>query len=1165
MRSNCTKKMLRRAGRVTVALMLLLLTHASVYAAAPRMVKLSMNGVTLEKLFEELEKQTGVKFLYNAELVKNKGQINVSTERASLERVLDQVLKPRGLDYSFIGNQVVIRRAANAVDEPAKPKVYRISGQVQDRSGAGLPGATVMVDGTSVGTTAEAKGVFVLNSPQAKGVLSVSFIGYNSVRVNFSEDKSIMVKMDENVSEVEEVTVVGYGVRKKREVVGSISSIKSEDIKDIPAPSLEALLQGRMAGVGVSQQSGAPGGGSTSMAIRGYNSLLDDGAGYKSSGGPLYVIDGVPVHSFTSPVTGTNTISEIDPSTIESVDVLKDAASAAIYGSRAANGVILITTKKGRDGRAQFSANVSYSISELPEAPAQMGGKIERDHLINMMQSTRTAYYDNSTGMWKYPTSYKEAALHGVDYDLFWQKGAGMASGNNMAPVQDSLNSFYNNSTNWYKYMFRPGQVVNANIQASGGNATMNYLIGGGVFREKGIMPGSDFIRANVISNVSVKPTKNLTLDTRIYVAYTDRSRGSGGNDGGSYEELTVDPQYASTLMPAGGIVEKRLLSMINGQSEINTSYRFRGNMMLSYEIIKGLNISTSASVDFNQMNQNFFRPSYLEPTYKESKSSGQVSRDMLLSNENLATYNFSAGNHNFDLLAGLSFDANKMWSIGGHGLGGPSDYIHYVTNAFPEMEYDPVSDYYRSMMKYNSDFSETAMTSYFGRVAYNFDQKYMLEATIRRDGSSVFGPEVRWATFPSVAAGWAFSKEDFMRWAWWLDFGKVRASWGSTGSQFSIPYLAQGLMEPGYLFDGVQGMRPSGVVNRKLKWEQSDQYDVGLDLDMFDYRLTLSLDYYYKYTKSLIFRVPMPGDMYGEGGMQWQNAMEVSNDGFELEAKYDVFRETAVKWRTRLNISHNRNKFQKSYSGTDIANSMVIGKGLSGIYLFKDNGYIQTDEDIPYYYDEDGKKHLLSPDGDDSHFYTPGMRLIEDLDGDGQITESDMFYAGSALPRAYGGWANELRWKDFDLTIFFTFTLGRDMVNAFKHSTVEGRNDASPIFSHFNPGDFWQKPGDNPKFPAYGNYSYSSQQYSGRISSGIERVHYCKLKQLTLGYNIPDKLMRKLRLSSVRAFITGENLWTITNYSGLDPEVVSVHSGIDTGAAYPLARKWTLGLTVNF
>lgn len=1163
-KSNKWKQIFRRM-KCTVFLLLFFVigVRANLYSQR-EIVSLRMEDVSLVDVFDKLEKMTGVQFLYNAEMVKGKGQVSIDVVRKPMQEVLDEVLQPLGLDYSFKDNQVVISRV-QIVPVPQAAE-YVLKGKVTDQKGVPLPGATIRIDGTSVGTATDVNGEFTLRLPKEKGVLVFTFVGYKEKKESYVAGKFMTVKLESEASSLDEVTVIGYGNRKRREVVGAISTVKAEDIKEVPTPSLETLLQGRVAGLGVFQQSGAPGSGGNSVAIRGYNSLLDEEAGYKSDGSPLYVIDGVAVSSFTSPVTGTNTIAEIDPATIESVEVLKDAASAAIYGSRAANGVILITTKKGRAGRGKFSANFSYTGSILPEAPPQLGGKAERLFQIAMMKAAKKAYYDPETGGYKYPESREEAALHKTIYDMFWDQGLGVPSGGGMKMIQDSLNPFFNNSTNWYKYIFRPGKIWNANLQTSGGTETINYLIGAGFYKEVGIMPGSDFIRGNLLTNLSVRPVKNLMVDSRLYLAFTDRSRGSR-SVAGLYEEFTVNPQVNPSLLPGSGELEAIMLQKLNGNIESNTSYRLRGNLVLGYEIIKGLNFSASGAVDYNQVNLNTFKPDYLDPTsYREAKSSGEVARDMLLSNENILNYTFSVNDkHNFDLLLGLSFDWTKTWSIGGYGIGAPSNTIEYVGNSFPEMIYNPVSGLYRSLQKYYSDFSETAMMSYFGRIAYNYEKKYLLEATLRRDGSSVFGADERWATFPSVAAGWAFSEEKFMRWAWWLDFAKFRASWGRTGSQFGIPYLAQGLMEAGSIFDGVQGMRPSGVTNHRLKWEESDQYDFGLDMDMLDYRINLTVDYYYKYTRDLIYKLPLPGDVYGEGGVQWRNAMEVSNEGVELDLKIDVLRNTAFTWRARFNLSKNWNRFEKSYSGVDIPGGLVIGKPMSGIYLYKDGGLIQNAGDLPYVYDEEGKKHILSPDGDDEYFFTYGMRKIEDLDGDGQITEDDMYYAGSALPTIYGGFASELKWKNFDLNFLFSYVIGRKMINRFRLESVAANGTIKPLFAHISPSDFWQKPGDQTPFPAPGIYPGSSNQYSGLLSSNLETVSYAKLKQITLGYNVPKKVLRKLHLDGVRVFLTGENVFMFSNYSGLDPEVVSIHSGVDNGRVYPLARKWTIGLTVNF
>lgn len=1148
---------------IKLLFLILIFSCATVFANNSRdiTVTLKLSKASLIEVFDELESISGLKFLYNADVVKSKGVIDLEVNQQQLNILLENVLTPRGLSYVKSRNQIIIKR----LEQEDNSKSFVIKGIVKSTNGETLPGTTIKIEGTSIGTVSNTKGEFQITVTEKEGYLIFSFIGYKDKKVKYHTDHFLEVKLQENVSKLDEVTVIGYGQRNKRELVSSISSVKADDIKEVPSASLETLLQGRMAGLGIQVQSGAPGGGGSSVAIRGYNSLLDDEASYKSDGSPLYVIDGVPVHSFTSPITGTNTIAEIDPSTIESIEVLKDAASAAIYGSRAANGVILITTKKGIPGRGKFSANFSYSGSFLPKTPTQIGGRKERLLQMAMMQSAKTAYYDKLSGQWKYPTSMEEGALNGAIYNSFWNFGMGLGSGGSMKIIQDSLNPFYNNSTNWFKYIFRPGKILNANLQTSGGSENVTYLIGGGFYKEVGIMPGSDFIRGNVLTNLSVNPIPQLSIDSRFYLAYTDRSRGQGGGGGGKIESMTITPEHTSTLLNAGGPVEEKMLQMMNGQIEDNTSYRLRGNLVLAYEVISGLQFSVAGSCDFNQMNQNFFRPNYLDPTYKESKSSGTVTRDLLLTNENLLTYTKTLGNyHNIDLLAGFALDYTKNWEIAGHGLGSPSNRIIYVGSGFSDMVYSPISDEYRAMQMYRSDFTETSMISYFGRIAYNYDKRYLVEATVRRDGSSVFGADVRWATFPSIAMGWAFSEEQFMRQAWWLDFAKIRASWGRTGSQFGIPYLAQGLMEAGSTFDGIQGMRPAGVINRKLQWEEADQYDIGLDVDLLEYRLSLTLDYYYKYTRSLIYKVPLPGDMYGEAGIQWQNAMAVSNEGLELEAKWDILRDKAVSWRMRFNISKNWNLFRKSYSRMDMPDK-IVGKGLSGIYLFKDKGIIQHENDIPFIYDEEGRKHYLSPEGDNENFYTVGMRLIEDLDGDGQITEDDMYYAGSALPDIYGGIAFELKWKYFDLNTLFTYTIGRNIVNMFTINSLNAGNGLRPIFGNISEDDFWSHQGDDACYPAAGIYPKNAWQYSGLVASNLEKVNYLKLKQVTLGYNLAKSVTKKIGIDGIRFFVTGENLLTFTNYSGVDPELVNVHSGIDASNAYPLAQKWTVGITVNF
>lgn len=1135
--------------------------HASAHLFLQETVTLRMKAVTLDKVMSQIKKQVDVKILYNVDLLEKVVCEEVNLNDSSVEEALRKVLEDTGLEYVVESDAVVIRQ-----QKQQQVKEYQIKGRVTDSKGVPLPGVTIRLDGTSLGVASDHDGNFIFRLPINKGTLIFSYVGYKLKKANFEGDQPLKVRLEEDISELDEVTVVAYGERKKRELVSSISSVKASDIKEVPTASLENLLQGRMAGVEINNQGGSPGGGGSIVAIRGYNSLfVGDGRDY---GEPLYVIDGIPMHSFTSPITGTNALAEIDPMTIESVEVLKDAASGAIYGSRAGNGVILITTKKGRPGRASFAANVSYSYSILPEAPTQTGGRGERAFNFDRYRNERGAGYMPGHGReYLFPNGYEEAKGSGI-YDRWWFNAVNHLGGQRI--LQDSLNPFYNNSTNWFRHVFRPGRIVNANLQASGGSEKISYLVGAGYYTERGIMHGSDFSRMNLIANLNVRPVKNLLLDSRIYMAYTDRSRGAGASgfmSGSKIEAMTVDPKKTSSLLAPGGIHEDQLMEELNSAIEKNESYRLRANLVLNYQFLEGLNLSVTGSIDYNQGMRNNFRPSSLDPVNKLNASVGEIDRNLLVLNENMLTFRRSfAENHNVDALFGISYQSDQYDYVMAQGWGGPNDLIHYIRDESNAVDINGETVYLKGA---KTDRTEKVLVSYYARLGYNYMQRYLIEGTWRRDGSSVFGQNVRWAVFPSVAVGWAFSQEEFMQWAGWLNYGKFRVSWGRSGQQFGQPYLAHGLLDIGGSFLGNNSMVPgamSGMLNRNLTWEESDQYDIGLDMDMFNYRFKFKLDYYYKLTKGLLYPVPLGGN-WNYTTMQWQNAMQVSNEGLELEAEVDIFRESAISWRMRFNISRNWNRFKKSYTGRDVE-QYVIGRPLYSIFAYEDDGYYRTEEEIPYIYDKDGNKKKLyvgtSTGGSEMLRFGPGMRKIEDANGDGRVGPDDMVYKASALPLAYGGWVNEVKWKGFDLNVLFTYSIGRKMYKSYNMTSMSGNID-QPIFEDTQGSSFWKNPGDQSDFPRLANYHASLMQFEGAIASNLENVHYLKMKQLTIGYNVPDKIVKSMKLSGIRVFFTGENLFTLTNYSGLDPEVVSIYSGKDDFGYYPLARKISVGLTINF
>ena len=1128
--------------------------------AQQQKVSIKVENVDVSVVFRQIKEQTRLNFVYDPDQLASMANVTLDVQNVSVDSVLCRLFRGTSFEYRFEAQSILIRKVQKKLERNL------VRGVVTDVSGNVMPGVTVVLVGTSVGTVTDSKGFFRLQLPLVKGKLEFSFIGFKKRIVDFSEktaNDTLHITLEEEVSSLDEVIVRAYGTQNKREVVSAISRITSEEIKEIPAASIATLLQGRMAGLGVVNQSGAPGSASV-VAVRGFNSLLSgtggdtgikDAAG--NTGSPLYVVDGIPMHSFVSPVTGTNTLADLDPSTIESVEVLKDAAAASIYGSRAANGVILITTKKGRAGVSSFAANVSYSISRLMEYPEQTGGRVERWRSILWMRNTIEPH--RSTSNTYYPLSCNEAYGTYGKYDLFW--GSGSPNVNVNRKLQDSLNPFYNNATNWWKYMFRAGKVLNANIQTTGGTDKFQYMLGVGYYDEKGIMINSQYSRVNLIANLTSQPVKQFKIDTRIYGAYMDRSVNSGMNNG-RFEGLTVDPRNTSTLEMANGVVSDEWLKLINGTVVRSDDYRAMANLVLTYNIIDGLSLSASANLDFSQANLNKFEPSYLNKSTKETRSSGTVARNVSLNTEELLNYKKSfKEEHNIDFLLGYTANKSQVFSIGGYGKRSPSDQIYYYDPSKAPAIYDYGTGSYsriQSTTSYASSFTEKSLVSFFGRLGYNYKKRYLMEFSFRRDGSSTFGENNKWANFPSIALGWAFSEEKLIKdyLGHWLDWGKFRVSYGTSGQIFGNEYLAYGVLSATKrMFIGQTGMMVETPVSPNLTWEKSEQWDLGLDLDMLDYRLNMKLDYYYKLSKSLIYPIPMPGDVYGYD-VHIDNAMEVTNEGLELELNYDVLRTTAVKWRTKFNISKNWNRFKKSYDGQD-KGSYVIGRPMYQIYVYEDHGYYTSEDEVPVYNKLDGSEvYLQGVSKNNNYSGLIGTQKIRDLNGDGQITvNGDSYPAASPLPVAHGGWVNEVTWKGFSLNMLFNYTIGRHMINTAKGSIAS----TGLLLGDLRDYKFWDGIRNDYNFVRMGS------KYEVMVRSNIENVSSVSLKQLTLGYDLPKNLLQKTFFKEVRLFATGEDLFYLSNYSGLNPEVVNVYTGLDSGNAYPLPRKWTLGLTVKF
>lgn len=1048
---------------------------------------------------------------------------------------------------------------------------YPVKGKVIDEKGKPLPGVTILLDSTQIGTVTGIDGAFSFRLPKAKGTLVFSFIGYENAKKNFLSGQTLIVTLKEKISKLDEVTVIAYGTQNKREVIGAMSTVKANEIKDIPSPSLANLLQGRVAGMNVTNTTGAPGGGGISVTIRGFNSLSIENTRRGSE--PLWVVDGVPLLSFTSPVTGSNTLADIDPSSVESVQVLKDAASASIYGSRAANGVILITTKKGYlNQSAKFSVNVSQTYSFNAKLPELTGGKAERKLRLAALDNFAQAYYDYETNTYKYVDNYYESYNEGLHYNYLWNQGYGAA-----VPIyQDSLNPFYNNSTNLFKYYFRTGKVTDANIQLSKGYSTFFYNIGLGYYTEKGVLKNTGFNRVNLIGNFNLRPFDRLEANFRMYIARTGRDRSSydmlvsGFTSAMELEQIPSQLLNYSTVLPGPNTQTfQETIERYNEVKEKNEAYRLRGSFDLSYEIVKGLTIKSSVAADVSLQYQNLFMPANLDE-YNETYSSGQHQRTQMLLNENLITYKRGFNDkHNIDLLAGLSYQMDQKDDIGGWGKAAPSDLIQYVPWA--GNVYDTENK--RQLKDYMTSMERSTLMGIFGRVNYNYLQKYLFSFTFRRDGSSKFGKNVRWGNFPSLALGWTISDEKFMDWSrGTLDYCKFRASWGKSGRQFDQPYIALGLLEANNPFLGYPTVTPDfglGLINQGLTWEKTDQYDLGLDMDLFNHRLAITLDYYYRYTNKLLYLVVLQGN-YSGYIQQWQNAYCISNQGVELNIKWNVLHRENLNWNLEFNIARNWNRLEKSQDKRDFTNYSspdnlnIIGKPLNGIYAYQTAGYYQDDKDVPHNFIA-GKD---TPLGTGTQFYRAGDRIIVDNNGDGQIDFKDRVFCGSPLPIASGGVITTLNYKGFDVNILFNYVLGRHILNKGIGASVgtslgmSAEEIAKPVFTDIKNISFWQKKGDNTDYPV-NRLEAGLNNFGTAIAANVQNASYMKLKTLTIGYTLPESVKKFMRFG-IRVFVTGENLFTITNYKGADPESVDTVTGIDGLGNYPLSTRLAFGLTLN-
>lgn len=1031
-----------------------------------------------------------------------------------------------------------------------------VVGNVIDEDGLETIGATVLEKGTQNATVTDNDGKFTLKVKSLNATLLVSYVGYVTQEVKLNGKRNVEVVLKTDAQLLDETVVVGYGRMKRSDLTGAVSSINEEQIKQGVNTSLEQAMQGRIAGVNVTQNSGAPGGG-ISVQIRGINSL--------NGNEPLYVVDGIAMSGQTS--DNTSVLASINPSDITSIEVLKDASATAIYGSRASNGVVLITTKRGEEGKAKINYEGYMGWQQLPSQLEMMNLRQYAD-----FYNTRAEIYG-----WGTRDEY-------LDPDLLSE------------------------GTNWQDVLFQTAFMHNHQLGVNGGTKDMNYNISGGYLNQEGIGLGSSFDRASFRSNFETKINNWVKVGANAYFAHTNQLV--------TFDDASV----ISTALEQYPDVAPKNPDGTFGSAEDNeynyysnplfdatmrdnhkVSSQFDYNTFATITPIKNLQIRLEYGGSLGWGDNYYFVPSYqYGKTIVESKSERTSSTNKYQSFKQYATYDFDPlkGNH-FQIMAGHEAQWGNWANLSGARKGYISDAIHSLH----------VGD--ATTATNNEQGSEWSIESYYGRLNYNCHDRYLITATLRTDGSSSFGKNNRWGWFPSAAAAWRVNNESFLKDVDWLSNLKLRLGWGLVGNQSTGSY-AYGVAMGSVATAWGTGYYAGNYANPDLRWESTNSWNAGIDMAFLKNRIELIVDAYYKNTDNLLMQASLPTyvvDVEGYRGIQapYVNSGAIRNKGLEFTLNTVNITKKDFEWRTGVTVSINRNELTALNSedavlyGTVGSNTYTIskvGQPVGLFYGYNCIGMYQNEND--FYRQNSLGEFLLDSNGDRIPVARPvdtngqlqpiatngiwvGDYMWEDVNGDGKITEADRKVIGDPNPDFTFGINNSLKYKSFELSFFINGSVGNDVYNILRQNHTNPTSWGNKMaycadYAHIGMYDEEGALNDisnvyviNPnasieRISASGSTLNDNERVSSRF---VEDGSYIRLKSLSFAWNIPWKWTHKVGFDWVQVYVNAQNLLTISSYKGYDPEVGStgqsvILQGLDNGR-YPSQRIYNFGLKLNF
>ena len=1081
--------------------------------ASAQRVTLDMQNAKLEKVLGQITQQTGLVFNYTRPTINPDKRVSVSVKQAELESVLRQLFDADGIVYEIKDGKVYLADRKGGVNPPPALSAarQRYAGRIVDAAGNPVVGASVVIRGSTTGVSSDIDGRFAIEAREGE-VLSVSFVGYTPQTITLGAKTMLTLTLREDTSELEEVVVVGYGTQRRSLVTSAISKVQMNESNMRQVASPTQLLSGRVAGVTTSTGSGNLGSGER-MVIRGSSSL-------SAGNEPLYVIDGIPITNTNANLVDfgedMSSLATLNISDIESIEVLKDAASAAIYGSRANNGVIVITTKSGKEGKSEVHLNFNTGVTRFANV-----GKIK-------MADSGLYVRDFNEGVDNYNRQY----------------GYKPGDSGFKKHIQNPFGTLPD--TDWMDLILQTGTFYNGDVSFSGGNVKTRYYVGANYNHQTGVIRTNKMEKMNFKVKISHEFTPWLEVGANVSGNYIKNNQIPGANSGTtiigrSIQQRPFDRPYKPNGdYYVGGtdeLVFHNPMQILDEETAYIENMRYLGNFYATFKYKDKFAFKSSVNTDITQI----YDYTYYNENHPYGKGVGRIVdynrtiKKILV--EKFATYNDKFGDFSLSAMLGHSFQKVTTRSAKLDGSGFPSPSFDVVGVA-------------SSLDAYSGSLSNYAMESYFGRATFSYKDRYVLTATLRTDGSSKFARDNRWGWFPSVSLGWNISKENFMK-----DSDtelKFRVSYGKTGNQEGIgSYAYQALMSGGYNYGNGSGIAVSTFGNRDLTWEKADQFDAGFDITLFKGRVNIMADAYYKKTKDLLYSTPI----HSTTGVTSiiSNIGSMRNIGAELTINTH-FNFGPLSWLSQFNIATNRNKLTELL-GDDkpisigANRALQVGKEVGAFYLFIMDGIYQYDGEVP------------------AEQYAQGIRAGDvkwrDVDDNNLINDNDRQVIGSSNPYFSGGWNNTFRYKGVSLDVFFTYMYGNDVYAAWKINTSKLGHKNGVLAEEAR--NRWTGPGSTDLHPRSVSGDTNNTRNSDRW---LEDGSFLRLRSLTLSYTFPEKISRRLAMKSLRVYFQGDNLWLATRYSGWDPEVSNNldprFMGVDNFSV-PQPRMFCFGLNVTF